>query len=82
MTCNDSSNRLTGFENSKPYGTVFSTSPLPTPRMKRPRDRWSTVSAAWASDAGWRRTVSTTHVAIGTFSVSTATAPATVIPSR
>src|SRR5262245_30424849 len=45
--------------------------------MKRPFDRWSMVSAVWASIEGWRRTVSTTQVAIGTCLVITATAAAT-----
>ncbi len=40
------------------------------------------VSADWASEAGWRRTVSTTEVASGVRSVSTAAAAATAIPSR
>ena len=50
--------------------------------MKRPLERWSSVSAVCASMAGWRRTVSTTLVAIGTFFVSTAAAPATAMASR
>ena len=45
-------------------------------------DRWSMVSAVCASSDGWRRTVSTTVVAIGTFLVSTAAAAATARPSR
>ena len=40
------------------------------------------VSAVCASRLGWRRTVSTTEVASGTFSVSTAAAAATANPSR
>ena len=50
--------------------------------MKRPFDRWSRVRAVCASIAGCRRTVSTTLVAIGTFLVRTATAPATASASR
>ena len=50
--------------------------------MKRPCERWSRVSAVWASIAGWRRTVSTTVVAIGVRLVSTAAAAATAMPSR
>jgi hypothetical protein len=50
--------------------------------MNRPRDRWSIVSAVWASMAGWRRTVSTTAETSGTFLVKTAAADATAKPSR
>ena len=50
--------------------------------MNRPLARWSIVNALCASDAGWRRTVSTTLVTSGTFSVSTAAAAATAMPSR
>ena len=82
MILSDSSKRETGLEKSKPYGTVFSVSPQPRPRMNRPFDRWSMVSAVCASEEGWRRTVSTTLVAIGTFWVSTAAAAATASPSR
>jgi hypothetical protein len=82
MTSMASSKRLTGLAKSNPYGTVFSSSPDPRPRMKRPFARWSSVTAVWASIAGCRRTVSTTVLTIGVFSVSTAAAAATARPSR
>ena len=50
--------------------------------MNRPRDRCWMVRALCASNEGCLRTVSTTLVAIGTFLVSTAAAPATTIASK
>ena len=82
MTRSASSNRLTARSKSKPYGARFSRSPLPSPRMNRPPERWLSVTADCASITGWRRTVSTTLVAIATRRVSAATAPATASASR
>ena len=45
-----------------PYGVMFSPSPAPMPRIARPPDRWSSVSQARASWAGWLRAGSVTDV--------------------
>ena len=55
----------------------LSASPLPTPNVKRPSSRTALVAAAWASTAGWMRTVGqVTPVPTGR-SVACAIAPIT-----
>ncbi len=50
-------------------------SPEPSPRIERPRARWSTVSDSWASIAGWRWMVSVTHTPTRIRSVAAPAAP-------
>jgi hypothetical protein len=56
----------TGFDHSMPYGSTLSCSPLPRPMIARPFETWSSVSAVWASTAGWwvRMSVTTTPTLI------------------
>jgi hypothetical protein len=47
--------RASGFSNGRPYQPSTTCGPdTPTPRMKRPPERWSIVIAAIAAAAGWR----------------------------
>jgi hypothetical protein len=50
--------------------------------MNRPAERWLRVRADCANITGWRRTVSTTLVAMATRRVSAPTAPDTASASR
>jgi len=55
---------------------VFSVSPQPKPRIKRPSDRWSRVKRGLRQHHRMTPDRVTTLVTIGTFLVITATAPA------
>ena len=56
----------------------LSASPLPTPNAKRPSSSTAEVAAAWASTAGWMRTVGqVTAVVTCSRSVAAASAPMT-----
>ena len=76
-TCRPSSRRPSGLRLAMPNGARLSASPAPTPRTKRPPVRWSRVSAVWASDAGWRRTMSVTPMPRRTSRVEPAAAATT-----
>ena len=57
-------------------------SPEPRPRIDRPRARWSTVSAVWASIAGCRLIVSVTFTPTRIRSVAAPAAPIIVSGSK
>jgi hypothetical protein len=62
MVARASSNRATGLDQSTPYGSLPSRSPVPIPRIARPRVIRCSVAAACAVTAGLRRPVSVTQV--------------------
>ena len=72
-----SSSRDSGRRLRRPNGVRLSASPVPTPRTKRPPVMWSRVRAVWASDAGWRRTMSVTPMPRRTSRVAPAAAATT-----
>ena len=51
------SRRTSASGQRSPRMCSLSASPLPTPRVKRPSSRRALVAAAWATIAGWMRTV-------------------------
>ena len=55
--------RASGFENGWPYQPSTTCGPdTPSPRIRRPRERWSSVSAAIAVAAGVRALICTIAV--------------------
>ena len=54
---------------------MFIASPLPRPRIARPRVRWSSVNICWATIAGLRRIRSVTTEPTRMRSVAAPTAP-------
>ena len=61
---------------------MFMRSPEPRPRIARPCERWSAVSAACASIAGWRRIVSVTQTPTLMLSVAAPAAPIIISGSK
>ena len=53
----------------------LSASPLPRPRANRPSSRTALVAAAWATIAGWMRTVGHVTAVVTCISVACAMAP-------
>ena len=62
--------RASGFANGLPYQPSTTCGPdTPSPRMKRPPERWSIVIAAIAAAAGWRADICMIAVPSRTFFV-------------
>ena len=62
MVASASSNLATGLDQSTPNGSLPSRSPVPIPRIARPRVIRCSVAAACAVTAGFRRAVSVTQM--------------------
>ena len=68
--CTYSRVRASGFSNGLPYQPSTTWGPdTPSPRMKRPPERWSIVIAAIAAAAGWRADICMIAVPSRTFCV-------------